>query len=543
MASKDGYLGNSNLKRTKVSINYTKEQVLEFQKCADDPVYFIKTYVKIVNVDRGLIPFEMWPFQENMVTKAVDQRFVICKMPRQVGKTTTVASLILWYVLFRENFSVAILANKEKQAIEILSRIQLAYEHLPKWLQQGIKEWNKKDIELENGSKVLASSTSSSAIRGTSQNLVYLDEFAFVPPNMQEDFFASVYPTISSGKTTKVLITSTPNGLNLFYKLWVDSEHGRNSYDRVDVHWTDIPGRDEAWKLETIKNTSEDQFRQEFECEFLGSTNTLLSASVLKRMVFREPVRQSDPGLKVYSDPLQERLYTIVVDTSRGKGLDYSAFAVIDVTEVPYRTVATFRNNEIASLIYPNVIHQTAKYFNNAYVLIETNDVGQQVADILYSDLEYENVVFCETHGKTGQTLSSGHSPQKHIGVRTTKQVKRVGCSNVKALIENNQLIVEDFHTIEEFSRFSLKGTSYEAEEGSNDDLVMCHVLFAWMSVQPYFKELTNLDIRHKLYMEKQRMLEEQMLPFGIIVDGKPDQSQEEIVDLEHISFDQWLRT
>lgn len=541
MASKDGYLGNSNLKRTKVDIPWTKDQILEFQKCSEDPIHFIKTYIKIVNVDLGLIPFDLWQFQENMIRLAVDERFVICKMPRQVGKTTTVAAMILWHVLFKENYSVAILANKEKQAIEILSRIQLAYEHLPKWLQQGIKEWNKKDIELENGSKILASSTSSSAIRGTSQNLVYLDEFAFVPPNMQEDFFASVYPTISSGKTTKILITSTPNGLNMFYKLWVDSEQGRNSYKRVDVHWTDIPGRDEAWKLETIKNTSEDQFRQEFECEFLGSTNTLLSGAVLKRMVFRDPIKQSPEGLKIYSDPVQDRLYTIIVDTSRGKGLDYSAFAVIDVTEVPYRTVATFRNNEIASLIYPNVIEQTAKYYNKAHILVETNDVGQQVADILYSDMEYENVVFCETHGKTGQTLSSGHSPQKHIGVRTTKQVKRVGCSNVKALIENNQLIVEDYHTIEEFSRFSLKGSSYEAEEGSNDDLVMCHVLFAWMSVQPYFKDLTNLDIRLKLLKEKERMLEEQMLPFGMIHDGIPDESQERIVDLENMTFEQWL--
>lgn len=540
MASKDGYLGNSNLKRTKVNISYTREQILEFEKCATDPVYFIKTYIKIVNVDRGLIYFDVWPFQENLITAAMQERFLICKMPRQVGKTTTVAAIILHNILFAENFSVAILANKEKQAREILARIQLAYEHLPKWMQQGIVEWNKGNIELENGSKVLASSTSSSAIRGTSQNLIYLDEFAFVPSNMQEEFFASVYPTISSGKTTKVLITSTPNGLNMFYKLWVDSENGNNNYKRVDVHWSDVPGRDEEWKLETIKNTSEDQFRQEFECEFLGSTNTLLSPNTLKRLVFKNPMKKSPEGLKVYSDPIKDRLYSLVVDTSRGKGLDYSAFIVVDVTEVPYRTVATFRNNNIASMIYPTVVLQTARFYNQALTLIETNDVGQQVADILYHDLEYENVVFCETTGKTGQSISSGHSPSKHIGVRTTKQVKRIGCSNIKTLIEDNKLIVEDYDTIQEFSRFSLKGASYEAEEG-NDDLVMCHVLFGWMSAQPYFKDLTNLDIRLKLLEEKERMLEEQMLPFGMIEDGMPDESSARIVDLENMTFEQWL--
>jgi hypothetical protein len=539
--NKEYYLGNANLKKTRVRIEYTPEQILEFQRCAEDPIYFIKKYVKIVNVDLGVINFDLWAFQEQLVKKAIQERFVICKMPRQVGKTTTVAALILHNVLFAENFSVAILANKEKQAREILSRIQMAYENLPKWLQQGIVEWNKGNIELENGSKILASATSASAIRGTSQNLIYLDEFAFVPSNMQEEFFASVYPTISSGKTTKVLITSTPNGLNMFYKLWVDSEQGNNSYTRVDVHWSDVPGRDEEWKKETIRNTSEEQFRQEYECEFLGSSNTLLSPSTLKRLVFRHPVKMSPEGLKVYYEPLQEGLYCIVVDTSRGKGLDYSAFVVFDCTEFPYKAVATFKNNEISPLIYPTIIEQTGRYYNNAFILIETNDIGQQVADIVYQDLEYENVVFCETIGKGGQVVSSGFSNSKYVGVRTTKQVKRIGCGNIKSLIEEDKLIICDYDTIQEFSRFSLKRTSYEAEEG-NDDLVMCHVLFGWLSSQPFFKELTNNDIRKKLFFEKQKMIEEQMLPFPIVEDGHQDQSEFEIVDLENQSFDQWMR-
>jgi hypothetical protein len=370
---------------------------------------------------------------------------------------------------------------------------------------------------------------------------VYLDEFAFVPTNIQDDFFASVYPTISSGKTTKVLITSTPNGLNMFYKLWVDSEEGRNSYKRVDVHWSDIPGRDEAWKAETIKNTSEDQFKQEFECEFLGSSNTLISPNVIRRMVFRTPIDASDEGLRIYSAPVAERLYTIIVDTSRAKGLDYSAFAVIDVTETPYKTVATFRNNTISSLIYPTVIQQTAKHYNNAMALIETNDVGQQVADILQYDLEYENLIFTNSDNG-GQYISTGHGRSQSIGVKTSKKVKSIGCSILKTLIESNKLIIEDYHTINELSRFALKGSSYEAEDG-NDDLVMCHVLFAWMSTQDYFKELTSSDIRLNLYNEQQKMIEESMLPFGLIDDRQDKIEQFEVVELENMSFDDWMRS
>jgi hypothetical protein len=538
----NGYLGNTKLKKPNVRHQYTPEQIEEYVKCAKDEVYFVKTYVKIVHVDRGIVNFDLWPFQESFITKAMKERFVVAKMPRQVGKTTTIAAMILHMILFTENYNVAILANKERQSRDILSRIKLAYENLPKWMQQGIVEWNKGNLELENGSKVLASSTTSSAIRGGSFNLVYLDEFAFVPDNIQEDFFKSVYPTISSGQTTKILVTSTPNGLNLFYKLWVDSEEGRNNFKRVSVHWSDVPGRDEAWKEETIKNTSQEQFDQEFECEFLGSSNTLISPQTIRRMVFKTPVKSSDQGLKIYSEPSQAGLYTMVVDTSRGKGLDYSAFIVVDVSKVPYRTVATFRNNEVASVLYPSVVEQTAKYFNNAQVLIETNDVGQQVADILKDDLEYDNIIYTTSDSKNGQIITGGFNGVKSPGVKTSKQVKRIGCQVFKTLVENDKLIINDYHTIQEISRFALKGKSYEAEDG-NDDLVMCHVLFAWMSTQPYFRELTSIDLRLKLYNEQQKMLEESMLPFGLIDDGQKIQPEFEIIELENMSFDQWMRT
>lgn len=528
MADKSStYLGNKNLKRSAVSIGWNEDMVKEYVKCSKEPLYFIKKYVKIVNVDKGLVPFEPWPFQVEMIKKCIDNRFVIAKMPRQVGKTTTIAALLLWYVLFKDNFSIAILANKERQAREILSRIQLAYEHLPKWLQQGIIEWNKGNIELENGSKILASSTSSSAIRGTSQNLVYLDEFAFVPSNVQEEFFASVYPTISSGQSTKVLITSTPNGMNLFYKIWSESETGKNSYSRVSVHWSQIPGRTEAWKKQTIDNTSERQFKQEYECEFLGSSNTLIDASKLSMLTHALPL-QRHGNLIIYELPKEKHVYLTVVDTSRGAGIDYSAFIVYDITEIPYKVVARYKDNNIAALVYPNVIYNASRPYNTAYILVETNDIGQQVADILQNDLEYENVLLTRSGGKSGQKLGDSGGGKLSLGVRTTTQVKRIGCANFKSLVESDKIIINDYDLLYEMYRFIEINGKYQAEEGEHDDLVMCCVLFSWLVNQDYFKELSNNDARLELLESNQRKLEEEMLPFGFIDEGLDTSSEDD---------------
>ena len=534
----DTYLGNARLKRANTVEEYTKEQVEEYIKCSQDPIYFVRKYIKIVNIDKGLVPFDLYDFQEDIVRTVTNNRFVICKMPRQSGKTTSIAAMLLWYILFNENYNVAILANKMAQAREILHRIQLAYEHLPKWLQQGVLEWNKGNIELENGSKILASATSSSAIRGGSFNLIYLDEFAFVPSGLQEEFFASVYPTISSGQTSKVLITSTPNGLNMFYKIWVDSEEGNNSYKRIDVHWSDIPGRDEKWREETVRNTSEDQFRVEFECEFIGSSNTLINPSKLRMIPWKKP-RSINNGLNLYSEPVQDRLYAIVVDVARGVGGDYSAFVVFDVTQMPYHVVATYKNNNIPPMLYPQVIYNTAKHFKEALVLVEVNDIGQQVADILYHDFEYENILSTRAMGRGGQQIGPGFGQGSTIGVKTTKQVKRIGCSVFKALVENDKLLINDYELLQEMSRFSSKNGSYEAEDG-HDDLVMCCVLFSWLSDQKYFKDLTDVDIRERLYKDNARIIEEELLPFGIISDGQEDYNNEPVT-LETDDIDGWL--
>jgi len=515
----ENYLGNPNLKRTNVPVDFGPNEISEYLLCQDDPEHFIKRYVKIVNIDKGFIPFEPYDFQTDIINKTKDNRFVICKMPRQSGKTTTIAAMLLWYVLFHEEFSVAILAHKLSQAREIMHRIQRAYEALPRWMQQGVVEWNKGNIELENGSKVLASATSSSAIRGGSFNLIYLDEFAFVPNQLADDFFSSVYPTISSGQTSKVLITSTPNGLNMFYKLWTDAEEGRNLYKTIDVHWSDIPGRTEKWRQEQIANTSEEQFRVEFECEFIGSSNTLISGAKLRTLTFTNPKYRKD-NFDVYENPQQGASYTCIVDTSRGAGLDYSAFTIIDVTQVPYKVVAKYRSKEVPPMLYPNIILNACKAYNNALALVEINDIGGQVADILHHELEYENILSTSVKGRSGQQIGSGFGSRVQMGVRTTKQVKRIGCSNLKTLVENDQLLVNDFDIIQELNSFVSKGNSYEAEAGQHDDLVMTLVLFAWLSSQKYFKEMTDHDVRARLQEMNSDMIDEELTPFGIIDDG-----------------------
>ncbi|MBT4661049.1 MAG: terminase [Candidatus Marinimicrobia bacterium] len=520
------YLGNTNLKAAGVKVDFTKKQVEEYLKCSKDPVYFIKTYIKIVSLDEGLVPFDMWDFQEDIIEKVHNNRFVIAKLPRQTGKSTTMISYLLHYVLFNQDVNVAILANKLATARELLHRLQLAYEYLPKWMQQGISEWNKGSIELENGSKILASATSSSAVRGGSFNMIFLDEFAYVPHGIAEEFFSSVYPTISSGQTTKVLMVSTPKGLNMFYRFWVDATEGRNEYVPIEVHWSQVPGRDEEWKKQTIANTSEDQFQTEFECDFVGSSSTLISTHKLKCLAYKTPLQKNDDGLSIYQEPKKDNFYCVIVDTARGQGKDYSAFVVIDMTKTPYKVVATYRNNEISPMVYPTVINAVARKYNDAFVFVEINDIGGQVADILHADLEYDNMLMTVVKGRKGQVLSSGFGKGSQLGIRTTSVTKRIGCATIKSLIEEDKIIIEDIDTINELTTFVAKRNSYEADDGHNDDLAMCLVIFGWMTTQPYFGELMDIDIRKDLYGEKIKQVEDDMLPFGFI-DGGTEQSFE----------------
>ena len=527
--SNDAYLGNPNLKKVNTPVEFTKEQILEFEKCSKDPIYFMKNYIQIVSLDLGLIPFKMYDFQEHIVRTIHDNRFTICKLPRQSGKSTTVVSYLLHYALFNPNSNIAILANKSSTARDILSRVQLAYENLPKWLQQGVINWNKGNIELENKSTIVAAATSSSAIRGGSYNIIFLDEYAFVPPNIAEMFFSSVYPTISSGSSTKMIIVSTPYGMNQFYKLWTDAENGRNDYVPIEVHWSEVPGRDEEWKERTIRNTSPEQFQQEFECEFLGSVNTLISPAKIKNIVFKTPLK-SNAGLDVYEEPKKGQTYVCCVDVARGVSKDYSAFTIIDGTQMPYKVVAKYRNNDIKPILFPHTIDRVCKAYNHAHVLVETNDLGQQIAEALQFELEYDNLLMTTQRGRAGQILGAGFSGRgSGFGVRMTKQIKKIGCSNIKTLIESDKIIINDFNIIEEMSTFIKKGQSWMAEEGCTDDLMMCLVVFGWLSNQPFFKEMTDTNARQQLYEEQQNLIEQDMSPFGFVDDGIPDYEKPEI--------------
>ena len=525
MSQQEIYLGNPNLKRANVAQNFTPEEVEEFVKCSKDPVYFITNYIKIISLDLGLVPFELYPFQADMVNKFHDNRFNIAKLPRQSGKSTVVTAYLLWYSIFNDNTNVAILANKAATAREMLQRLQLSYENLPKWLQQGVVNWNRGSLELENGSKIMAASTSASAVRGMSFNIIFLDEFAFIPTHIADEFFSSVYPTISSGKSTKVIIISTPKGMNMFYKLWHDAELKRNEYVTTEVHWSEVPGRDALWREQTIANTSEEQFNQEFECEFLGSVNTLITSTKLKIMTYEEPLTKN-AGLDIYEEPVEGNQYVMTVDVARGITKDYSAFLVFDTTTIPYRIVAKYRNNVIKPMLFPNVIHQVAVSYNHAYVMAEVNDIGGQVADILQYDLEYDNLLMCAMRGRAGQVVGQGFSGSKtQLGVKMSTTVKKTGCSNMKTLIETDKLVFQDYDIISELTTFIQKGQAWEAEEGCNDDLAMCIVIFSWLATSDYFRELHDNDVRARLYQEQKEQIEADMAPFGFIDDGMNEET------------------
>ena len=514
------YKANPLLKQRGVSIDFTKEQVNEVIRCSKDPEYFLNKYIKVISLDEGIVPFHPYPFQRELVQSFDTNRFTICKLPRQSGKSVTVTAYLIHQALFRDNINIAILANKRETSFELMAKLQTSYENLPKWLQQGVLAWNKGSIELENGSRITASSTSSSAVRGFSYNIVFLDEFAFVPTNIAEEFFSSVYPTISSGKSTKVIIVSTPCGMNHFYKLWHDAERGKNSYNAIEAHWSEVPGRDEKWKQETIANTSESQFQQEFECDFIGSAGTLISAAKLKSLVYEDPIWTKD-GLDIFEQPKAGHEYLMTVDVSRGMKMDYSAFVLVDITSYPHRLVAKYRNNEIKPMLFPNIIVDICQKYNKAWILCEVNDIGDQVASIVFYDMEYENLLMTCMRGRAGQVLGHGFSGGKtQLGLKMAKAPKKLGCSNLKQMVESDKIIFKDFNIINEMTTFVEKRDSFSAEEGSHDDLIMCMVIYAWAVAQDYFKEMTDQSIREELYEKDKSQLEEDMSPFGFIEDG-----------------------
>ena len=527
-----GYNGNALLKKSNQNIDWTVDMFNEYIKCSNDVIYFTEKYMKIINIDKGLVSFKLYDYQKEMLQSMAENRFNIIATARQAGKSTVTCAFVMWYIIFHAEKTVALLANKGETAREILGRIQLAYQHLPRWLQQGVKEWNKGSMELENNSRVIAAATSSDNIRGYSINLLFIDEAAFI--ENWDSFFTSVYPTISSGTESKIILVSTPNGLNHFYSLWVNARENRNGYVPIEVTYDKVPGRDSAWREQTLASMNFDvaKFEQEYCVEFMGSSGTLIAGWKLKQLVHQTPITFKD-GLSQYWAPVKDHLYCCVCDVSRGKGFDYSAFHIIDVTQMPYQQVCTFRSNMLTPVDYAEIILRICKAYNNAIILVEINDIGEQVGHALHFDFEYENVLFTENAGRAGKRISSGFGaagakPDK--GIRTTKQVKATGCAIAKLLIEQNQLVINDFHTIEELSTFSRKNNSYEAEEGKHDDMVMGLVLFAWLSDQQYFKDYTNINTMIKLRERTEEEVMNDLSPFGFVDDGRGD--MEELLEL-----------
>lgn len=504
----DTYLGNASVKRDGVVQDFTQEQLQEYIKCLNDPAYFARKYCKVISLDRGLVAFDLYPYQERMFGHFNDNRFNIVLACRQSGKSISSVAYLLWYAVFHPEQTIAVLANKGATAREMLARVTLMLENLPFWMQPGCKALNKGSIEFSNNSRIIAAATSGSSIRGMSVNLLYLDEFAFV--ERAAEFYTSTYPVISSGKSTKVIITSTANGLgNMFHKLWEGAVQGTNEFNPFRVDWWDVPGRDEKWKLQTIANTSQLQFDQEFGNTFFGTGDTLIDANTLMSLRAETPIQLLESNaVKIYKEPVKEHSYVMTVDVSKGRGQDYSTFNVIDISTRPFEQVAVYRNNSISPLLFPDIIYKFANVYNEAYVVIESNDQGGVVCNGLYHDWEYENM-----HVESAIKANA-------LGVEMNKKIKRIGCSGFKDLLENKRLNIVDEQTIIEISTFVAKGQSFEASDGNHDDLVMNLVMFGYFAMSNHFSDMTDINLKEYMFKQKIREIEEDVVPFGFVDDG-----------------------
>lgn len=491
------YQGNPLLKRAGEKVELTADHIKEYKRCMDDPVYFAERYIKIVHVDKGLIPIVLYDYQKRIIKALQEYRYNIVLSCRQSGKTTTMVCFLLWYVLFHRDKACAVLANKGATARQIVGRIELAFMNLPKWLQQGVNTWNMGSFSLENGSSISSAATSSDSIRGSSFSVIMIDELAFI--EHFSEFYKSTYPTISSGKETRMIAVSTFNGQNHFYEMWEDAIAGRSAFHPTRVDWWDVPGRDEAWHQEQLKLMSEEDFAQEYGNEPLGSGLTLINSRGFSIMAETqtEPI-QFTLNTKIYNLPEPYRKYIITCDCA-DTGVDYSTISVIDITEFPYKQVAIYRDNKISHLMFPHAILHLAMKYNTASVLVESNDVGKVILHVMNYDLEYDHVISTRIGNKI------------QLGQRTTTKSKAVGCARLKDMVESKQLIIQDRYTIDEFKHFIVNNahTSYAAEDGCHDDLVMGLVNFAYYASTPSFRmQFDKNFVDHTLESYEQEMME-----------------------------------
>ena len=519
----ESYLGNPNVKRDGVLQEWTQDTVLEYAKCMKDPIYFTEKYCKVISLDQGLVSFNLYPYQKQMFKKFQENRFNVILACRQSGKSISACAYLLWFALFHSEKTVAVLANKGATAREMLSRVTLMLENIPFFLQPGTKALNKGSLEFSNNSRIIAAATSGSSIRGLSVNLLYLDEFAFV--ERAAEFYTSTYPVVSAGTDTKIIVTSTANGIgNTFYKIWEGAVQNINEFTPFRVDWWDVPGRDDQWKTETIANTSQLQFDQEFGNTFFGTGDTLINAETLmgfKALPYKKSLEGGD--LLIYQEPIKGHDYIMTVDVSKGRGQDYSTFTLIDISVRPFAQVAVYRNNTISPLLFPNIIYKYANSYNQAYVVIESNDQGTVVCNGLYHDLEYENI-----HLESAIRADA-------IGIEINRKTKRLGCSAIKDILENNKLNIVDENTILEISTFVARGQSYEASDGNHDDLMMNLVMFGYFSSTQYFGDMTDINLKDMIFKQKMKEIDDDIVPFGFIDDGS-----DEIAKLENSQGKEW---
>ena len=513
------YLGNPNVKRDGVQQAWTPDLLKEYKKCMTDAVYFARNYVKVIALDKGLVNFDLYPYQEQMFKHFEEHRFNVVLACRQSGKSISACAYLLWFVLFNSEKTVAILANKGATAREMLARITLMLENIPFFLQPGSKALNKGSLEFSNNSRIVAAATSGSSIRGMSVNLLYLDEFAFV--ERAAEFYTSTYPVVSAGTDTKIIVTSTANGIgNQFHKVWEGAVQGINQFKPFRVDWWDVPGRDDKWKTETIANTSQLQFDQEFGNTFFGTGDTLINAETLLSLRAKPYKRLLENGLlKIYKETEEDHEYIMTVDVSKGRGQDYSTFNILDISTRPFEQVAVYRNNTISPVLFPNIIYKYAKVYNEAYVVVEANDQGSVVCNGLYHDLEYENM-----HVESAIKANA-------LGIEITRKTKRLGCSAIKDILENGKLKIVDEQTILEISTFEARGQSYEATDGNHDDLMMNLVMFGYFVSTQYFADMTDINLKEMIFKQRMQEIEDNVVPFGIIDDGR--QYSEQIENVE----------
>lgn len=482
------YRGNPGLRSAYCKSDYTLEQIQEIKKCSEDIFYFLNNYCYITTADAEVVLFKPYKFQNKFIKTVEASRKVVLLSARQLGKTTSVAAYALWKILFTESYKILILSNDGAGAKDILDRIKTMYENIPHWLQQGVVECNKSTIELVNKSKVFCSSTTVNAGRGRAVAMVILDEFAAVSKNVADQFMVSVFPTLSSGKKTKIVILSTAKGFNHFHKIYDDATKKKNEFKPLKFDWRAVPTRDKAWE-KSERLLLGDKFEEEHECIFQGASNTLLPASSIRKIdsSITNPICEMN-DLKIFEEPIQDKSYIVVVDSAEGVEEDFSVCNVIKINESSYEQVAVYRNNTIKPELYALKVVEIAKKYNNGFVFVELNSIGSLVAHIIADEQYYENM-FTTKREKNRQMLKIGRNSDRLPGIKTSTMVKNQGCTSIKNMIDNDTLIIRDRTCFEEFTNFVSKGSSYAAEKGYTDDIVMTFVLFGWIVLQPLFKE------------------------------------------------------